>query len=415
MLIYIFAEHYPTPYKPQFDSEFAYFIRQGHEIKIFAAGRYTSTIHPRVQSYGLDKKTSLFPTTLKTLPRFFGPLCYRLIRSPKMCLRRIFSVYDSNQPLKKKFLRFARVLTLPEATPELCYIHNIATADAIDFLRLIYPSSRVVMYFHGGEVGGVKRVVRDSQLFNLMDVIFTNTNFSRNQAIERGCPPERVIAVPVGFDLSDYPSDSPRSYRKDGLLQLVSVGRLSEEKGLIFALDAVSELVSQGCQSIRYSIVGRGMQEEYLRDYVRSKGLDNYVEFVGERDKSGVVKVLEQSDVLILPSIVTDTWAETQGAVIQEAMFMRLMVIVTQAGGAPESTADVMQQFSVPVCDAYAIAKMIRAIMALSDTEMSRLGDAARVFAVERFSIDRVGRRLLDHAMDNTIASAGETEKTVSK
>lgn len=409
MLIYIFAEHYPTPYKPQFDTEFAYFLRQGHEIKIFASGKYTSTIHPRVRSYGLDEKTSYFPTTLRMLPRFFCTMFFKFIRSPRARLHQIFAIYDPTWSLKKYTLRIARLLTFPEESPDLCYIHNLATADSIDFLHQLYPTSRVAMYFHGGEVGGVNRVVRDSYLFNLMDVIFTNTNFSKNQAIDRGCPPERVLAIPVGFDLSDYQSDSPKIYRKDGLLRLVSIGRLSEEKGLVYALDAISELVSQGFQSIHYSIVGRGMQEEFLRAYVRTKDLGKYVDFVGELDKSGVVSVLRKSDVLILPSIVTDTWAETQGAVIQEAMFMRLTVIVTQAGGAIESIADVMQQFSVPVCDAVAIAQKIKNIIGLSEIELTQFGDIVREFTIDRFSIENVGFQLLEYAMNNTFTAVCES------
>ena len=177
MLIYIFAEHYPNPYKPQFDTEFAYFLRQGHEIEIFVSGQYTSTVHQRVRSCGLDRKTFLFPTTLKTLPRFLGTLIFRVIRSPRTSIQRIFAGYDSKRSVKKNFLRAARMLILPDASPDLCYIHNLATIANFDFLHQIYPSSRVIAYFHGGEVGGVRRIVNDIELFGLMQVVFCNTNF----------------------------------------------------------------------------------------------------------------------------------------------------------------------------------------------------------------------------------------------
>jgi colanic acid/amylovoran biosynthesis glycosyltransferase len=399
MLIYTFAEHYPNPYKPQFDTEFAYFIRQGHELSIFAAGQYTSTVHPRVKAYGLDKRTHLFPTTLKTLPRFFPRLIAKIVLSPQKSLRNIVAIYDRNDTIKHNVLRVARMLTLPDTPPDLCYIHNIATAQMIDFVHLIYPGSRIVMYFHGGEVGGVKRVERDRHLFGTMHAVFTNTHFSKDQAIQRGCPPGRVMVVPVGFDLTDYPQDSEKQYRRGGILRLISVGRLSEEKGLTFALDALGLLVSQNHRDIHYTIVGRGMQESYLKEYVKQKGIDAYVEFVGEKDKAGVVSLLRDSDVLILPSIVTDTWAETQGAVIQEAMFMRLLIIATNTGGIPESTAKVMEPFSVPPADASAIAAAIRAIASLSTEEMTPLGQAAREFALKKYDIEVTGAMLKQLAM----------------
>ena len=255
------------------------------------------------------------------------------------------------------------------------------------------------MYFHGGEVGGVKRVTRDAELFNQMQAVFSNTNFSKNQAISRGCPPERAVVMPVGFDLEDYPTEKPKSYRIGGTLRLISIGRLSEEKGLVFALDAISELIAEGYKHIHYTIVGRGLQDIYLRDYVKSKNLEQHVEFVGEQDKTGVVHYLEASDVLVLPSLISDTWAETQAAVVQEAMFMRLLVIGTRAGGVPESTADILHQFSVPVCDASAIANMIRKILMLSESDISKMGDEARNFTINKFDIEKIGPRMLNYAM----------------
>lgn len=399
MNIYIFAENYPNPYKPYFDTEFAYYIRNGNNLKIFVATQFTSIIHPRVIYYGLDKLTYLFPTTISTLPKFIGPIICRIIKSPLKSFNIMISIYDKALSIKKNVMRFTRTMVLPESAPDLCYIHNIVTADYIDFLHILYPQSRLVMYYHGGEVGGVKRVVRDSQLFKQMDVVFSNTNFSKDQVIGRGCPSERVVVVPVGFDLEDYPLSSPKLYRERGVLRLISIGRLSKEKGLDFSIKAVAELVSQGIKNIHYTIVGRGMEETHLKELVHSLGLEQYVTFTGELDKPDVVSCLQQSDILILPSIVTDTGAETQATVVQEAMLMQLLVVVTEAGGVPESTADALRKFSVPICDSEAISKKIIEIMKLNDTEMTDLGDKGRDFAIKNFNINTTGKKLLEQAI----------------
>lgn len=400
MLIYIFAEHYPNPYKPQFDTEFAFFLRQGHDIKIFAAGKYTSTIHPRVREHGLDKKTSLVPATLKALPKFFWPVLYRFCRTPQRSIERIRTIYDRRAHWKQNLIRAVRVMLLPEEAPDLCYIHNIVTAQYFDFLNELYPTSRHAMYFHGGEVGGVRRVLRDAELFDRAQVVLTNSDFSRMQAIQRGCPADRAVTVPVGFDLGDYPCSGRKRYKEGGKLRLISVGRLSEEKGLLFALKALAELVARGQTALHYTIVGRGDQEGELAGFVSACGLNDYVAFVGEDEKSGVVARLEQSDVLILPSLITETWAETQAAVVQEAMFMQVLVIGTQAGGVPESTAKCLLPFSVPVADASAIASMIDKILSLPQDEMERLAETARSFATAKFDIESTGLRLLDYAME---------------
>jgi colanic acid/amylovoran biosynthesis glycosyltransferase len=401
VLIYTFAEHYPNPYKPYIDTELAYFLRRGHDVTIFAAGQFISTVHPRVKAYGLDKRTHLFPTTLKTLPRFFPKLLAKCLLSPHKALKKIVAIYDGNDTLKLNVLRVARMLMLPDTPPDLCYIHNLATAAMIDFVHLLYPDSRIVMYFHGGEVGGVKRVERGRQLFGPMHAVFTNTRFSRDQAIQRGCPPDRIMLVPVGFDLADYPQNFQKKYRRDGVLRVISVGRLSEEKGLTFALDAIALLVSSGHRQIHYTIVGSGVPayESYLKEHAKEIGVGAYVEFVGEKDKPGVVSLLQDSDVLILPSIVTDTWAENQGCVIQEAMFMRLLIIATRTGGVQESTAKEMERFSVPQADAPAIADAIREIASLSTEEMASLGQAGREFALKKYDIEVTGAKLERLAM----------------
>jgi colanic acid/amylovoran biosynthesis glycosyltransferase len=203
----------------------------------------------------------------------------------------------------------------------------------------------------------------------------------------------------VGFDLSDYPCEPERPYRVDGVLRLISIGRLSEEKGLILALRALAELVAAGEDQVHYTIVGLGNQEGVLRDFVTRHGLDRFVEFAGEQDKAGVVAHLARSDVLLLPSVVTDTWAETQAGVVQEAMLMRALVVGTRAGGVPESTAEVLHQFLVEPGDASAIAAMIRRIAALPTIELARLGEAARAFAAGRFSIESTGAQLIARAL----------------
>jgi colanic acid/amylovoran biosynthesis glycosyltransferase len=395
MLFYIFIEDYPNPYKPQIDSEFAYLLRQGHDVRIFASGQFVSIIHPRVRTYRLDQRVRLFPTTLRTLPKHLHKIGWRLITAPKLSVRSISRVYSRTKGIKKNVMSMARALILPITPPDVCYIHNIATASSIDFLSALYPDTPVIMYFHGGEVGGVKKVARDQQLFAQMRLIFANTEFARRQALSRGSPPDRTVVLPVGFDLEDYEPNATRSYRPDGVLRLVSIGRLGEEKGLNYAIDALSILVSEGFTDLHYSIVGRGMEEVSLKEYVSRLGIDPYVEFLGEKDKREVVSILSRSDVLILPSIVTDTWAETQGAVIQEAMFMRALVIASKTGGIPESIAAEMKSFAVPPNDSQSIANSIRTIASLSDEDFRRIGAAGRAFAVERFDIESIGAEFL--------------------
>ena len=54
MLIYAFLEHYPSPYKPYFDSQFEQFLRDGHELRNFAFEISPGPIPDKVRALGAD-------------------------------------------------------------------------------------------------------------------------------------------------------------------------------------------------------------------------------------------------------------------------------------------------------------------------------------------------------------------------
>jgi len=402
MLIYFFVEHYPTPYKPYFDTQFTHLIREGHMIRIFASGKYVSTINKEINLYELDKKTRYYPTTLKTLPRLALPILLRFLRHPFTHVRHALGIFANAKSFKQGFLIMARMLLLPHKEPDVCFIHNLAVATKFTFLAMHYPNARIVMYFHGGEIARTPRVQDGKMAFKKMHLVFTNTEFSQQQAIQCGCEARKIEIGPVGFHISDYPDDSMKQYRRDGILRLISVGRLGEEKGYIYALEAIKDLLAKGVSQFTYTIVGYGYLLATLKDFVNKNGLTKHVIFAGEKSKDDVIAELKLSDVLILPSITTDTWSETQACVVQEAMLMRLLVVTTNTGGVPESISDEMRRFSVEPRDAKGIADKILEIMSLTDTEMQELGDAGRRFVVRDYDIVSVTDRILKQIQEKT-------------
>lgn len=398
MQIYFFAEHYPTPYKPYLDTQFVSLIKRGHDVKIFAGGAYRNTLHREVVAYGLVEKTSYYPVTLRNIPRFLLTSALECIKHPVQRFRQLARLASAGQSTKAAVLNTVRLLSLPLEAPSFCFIHNTPTAAALPFLRSIYRVP-IALYFHGGEVGGVRLNADLRELFEAVDIVFTNTMFSMHQAIARGCEPDKIQILPVGFCLPDYSQDNCKKYRQNGVLRLISVGRIGEEKGHIYAIDAVRYCVDAGIRNISYRIVGTGQQFDRLKRYVQENKLEDVVSFAGEKDKCGVIEELRKADALILPSVETATWAETQACVVQEAMLLRLLVISTNAGGVPESLCLELHRFSVPPKDARAIAESIQRILDLEDSEMAVLGDAGRRFVLKGYDIERINEAMLDRIL----------------
>jgi len=400
MRIYAFTQYYPSTFKPYFDTQFAQLVRDGHELTVFAHGRQGHEVNEPVARYGLDALTRRYPTTLRTAPAFLPRAAGRTLRNPAGVLECVRAA-DPAKRLKERMMATLRMLSLPAERPDLCLVHDLTTAVWFTWLRMLYPGVPVAMYYHGGENALSCGIGEDAAVraFAAADVVFTNTRFSREHAVARGCPAGKVEIVPVGFSLDDYRPAAVREYRPHGVLRLLSASRLSDEKGHRFALEALAGLVADGVTDFRYTIVGGGYMREPLERFVAENGLAPYVEFAGVVTTAVLLDHIARADVVLLPSIELGTWVENQACIVQEAMLMKALVVATTAGGVPESTAPELRPFLVPPEDPAAIARSVLAVRALRDDEMRALGAAGRAFAEERYDIRRLNATLLERAL----------------
>lgn len=399
MLIYTALEHYPSLYKPYFDTQFVDFVQAGHELHIFSVERQGGDLSDKVNAWGLDKLTSGYPATLKHIPRNLTEILANFLRNPFRRAAKLVSITDAGLGLKLNLINYCRMMLLPLKAPDIFLVHNLTTATQLAFLKRLYGDTPVIMYYHGGEISGVPRLDQQAakKAFENVDVVFTNTMNSRQHAIERGAPADRIRINPVGFDIEEFHPLENRQYRKDGILRLISIGRISWEKGFIYALQAIEQLVKDGYTSIHYTLVGDGMELENLKRYVAEHGLENHVDFPGhEGSRERLYQKISAADALILPSIATDAWEETQGCVLQEAMLLETLVITSTTGGIPESIATEMSAFSFPPEDPGAIAAVIGRLIDMTDEEFVRLGRHCRDYTRNKYAIRPLNERLLE-------------------
>lgn len=404
MRIHLFTHTYPIPYKPYYDAQFADLVGRGHDITIFAGNSNAETLNEKVTWFRLAERTRYFPTTLRTVPRQAGELLNSLFRDPAEVLRAVRIAKEWRERGTNRVTELARMLSVSGETPDLCLVHGLGTAIYFRWLHDLYPAVPIAMYYHGGEVPSVQRWSDRAvyQAFERVDIVFTNTGFSAANAVERGCPADKIVILPVGFDLSDFQPSSTRSYRARGSLRLLSAGRMSEEKGFIFALQAIKLLVSRGIHDIQYALTGDGYRRPALEKFVREHGLGPYVTFLGTLSTEGVIRAMEETDALVLSSIRVGDWVENQACAVQEAMLMKALVVTTQTGGVPESIPDEMRPFSAAPRDPHGLAGAIARIHALPVDELRRLGDVGREFVIGKYDV-----RSLNTQMIERIVAAG--------
>jgi glycosyltransferase involved in cell wall biosynthesis len=395
--IYAFAEYYPDPFKPYLDTQFAELVSQGHALSVFAFGSWGDIGNAPTRRFRLAERTAYLPVSRSGLLTA-GPLLARsLVTSPGRLRSAIAATHAPK--ITTRVLQTAQGLLLPEAAPDLCLIHNLTTATHLAALGRLYPGTPVALYYHGGETAAPLDPAVVRAAFARADVVFANTNYAHDHAIARGCAPERVRVLPLGFDLSQFTLRSDRVYLPNGVLRLIAVGRLSPEKGFAHLIDALALVLRDGGVAAFLTIVGDGPQRDDLEARARAAGVEAHVRFAGTLPHAQVLEELHHADALVLPSIPTQTFEENQGCVLQEAMLCRLSIIASDTGGVPESISPAMLDWLVPPGDPVALAERIRRLAKVPIAELSALGWISRRFAESRYDVRPLTRRVLREAL----------------
>ena len=170
--------------------------------------------------------------------------------------------------------------------------------------------------------------------------------------LERLAPGVPATYVPNGVDLSVFTAEAGEPKQK----QIVSVGRLSWQKGYSDLLEAMATVVRFE-PAYRLVIVGDGPLSRDLRQLARQVGIGDKVDFLGMVPQIQVAEVLRQSELFVMSSI-------TEGfpKALLEAMACSLPVVVTDVGacGTVAQEAGLVVPPSQPGMLADAILSLIR-------------------------------------------------------
>lgn len=153
--------------------------------------------------------------------------------------------------------------------------------------------------------------------------------------IELGTDPAKVSSAVNGIDLERFRPSGPSAlverFGKDEQRKLlVTMARLSPEKGLDVLIDALGNLARAGRCDFHTVVIGDGPERAALVQQVGRLGLDARVSFVGEIDHSRVPDWLRGADAFCLPSL-----REGTPNVVIEALATGVPVVATQVGGTP--------------------------------------------------------------------------------
>lgn len=122
-----------------------------------------------------------------------------------------------------------------------------------------------------------------------------------------------------------------KTYEKSNF-NIVTVARLSEEKGILRALYAIKNVIDKG-YSIKWHIVGDGNQKHEIRTLIKKLDLNDSVVLYGS--DSNPYKYILNADLFMLPSL-----HEAAPIVFNEALALGVPVLTTETTSAKEMIGD---------------------------------------------------------------------------
>ena len=295
--------------------------------------------------------------------------------------RERFDVLHYHEP----FVPFLSLVTLTLSTSV-----NVGTFHAFGGLSISYEFGKRMLGHYAGKLHGRIAVSPAARHF-----------------ISRYFPGEYKI-VPNGVEPGRYQRAVPIARYRDGVPNILFVGRMEPRKGLIHLLRAFRKLQRDGVRA-RLLLVGTGPGEREARRYVLTRQLDD-VEFLGRVSEAQKAQLFKTADIYVSPA----TGRESFGIVLLEAMSAGAPIICSDIHGYRGVVRRERDGILVEPGNADALATSIRRLIddPTLRAQLSRAGEER----AQLFTWERVGQAVEEYYgfVIRRLAEQGELPKGFS-
>lgn len=337
--------HFPAPSQTFILNMITGLIDKGHNVSIFSFKKDKVTdIHPHIGKYQLMDRViyEKFPQELPECDIVFCQFGY--------LGKKIFELKELEEWLKRK-----KVV--------VCFRGSDLTA---------YVKNNPKMY---------------KKLFKQADLFLPVCKYFKKRLVSLGADPNKIVIHHSAIDCSQF-FFKKRKPPKDRCIQLVSVCRLVEKKGIHIAISAVAKVLRKNKQT-HFTIVGDGPERIYLEKMIKKMNIADHVTLHGWGAQGQVVTFLDKSHIFLLPSMRSaDGNEEGIPNALKEAMAMGLIAVGTWHAGTPELIEDKISGFLVPEGDSTQLAKTIEYIIEHPE-KWSSIGLAGRKKIEDDFEIEK--------------------------
>lgn len=242
--------------------------------------------------------------------------------------------------------------------------HDYSPKYVIDKVK---ADRKVLWYHNGAYIKQGKAYQEDRKYFSAFDYVVAVSTDCMNVLRDKfNFSKEKFIVLRNICDVESIIKKSkeplPTSFNKTAV-HLVTVGRLTKEKGADIAIDACKILCDDG-YNICWHWIGDGNQAEIMEDKVKTMQIEDNFIFEGNQDNP--YPYIKCADIYVQTS-----YYEAYSTTITEAKVLCKPIITTDVGGMRDQIEHGLNGIITPI-KAIEIAKAIKNLIE-NDVERSRL------------------------------------------
>lgn len=264
--------------------------------------------------------------------------------------------------------------------PVIIRLHTPTYLDRNTFERKHYPITKFYEHWCASKEEQVLKKAKYITSCSISLKDWCVSNFKLN--------PERIEVTYNPIHLDDWTSKVLSNF-SDGVINLLYVGTVAEEKGIGDLVEACKLLIKDG---IKVKLTIAGKMGNYGSELKNSLINDSWCKFTGHINHNELKKLYSSNEIACFPS-----WWEAFGIICTEAMATPMLTIGSIEGGMSEIIEDGVDGFLIEPKRPADLAKKIREVHGLSAEQKETICKSAQKKILEKFEMSHVGKQMLDY------------------
>ena len=255
----------------------------------------------------------------------------------------------------------------------------------------------------------VYRVFRliEKQLYRRAARISSTLPYLGDHVRRAGSEPAKIVCIPNGVDVSSFVEGQDYHGGKSPLT-VMYVGGFGLDHDVPTIIRAAKILQDEGSEEFRFIIIGGGVRKEACVAEAAAYGLSNLT-FQPPVPKSSLPAVQAQADILV--AAITDSPSFRFGLNLNKlcSYFASSRPVLFSGNPPNDPVREAGAGLSIGAGDSAGMARALRELLAAGPAERKRLGENARRYAEDTFSLGALGRK-----MDSMLRAAVDEYRAVN-